>query len=391
MNVKSIKCPECGSNNKTAITPNTYVCKNCFSKYTLSEYDQTIYHKHVYEESHSRFIFRNKWGFTIIGLTFIGIVAILFLLFTEKHADEPRFITPIIVEQPPANAWPKPNQQNTYAKVPRPTKEQCIFPEFVLSQDFLLYAGGAYSGKKFNFAMDDSGHAATQIDVYINETTKPVALILGAYEPTIWQIHASVDTKIIAVYLSGYYDQFLSGLPSSIPIIKSRDEANCLDISYVSTDEVAQINKIAAKSFKKSSIDMLYVGKDGILKIDNNAIPIDTNNFRQNQPITPETFRLKDTPLVGREGLEEAVEQGILRYATPQDFEKLKIKYDITRHHTAYVIQKRFRIPSGLYGAHSVIFILDKNVPQPKGDLGHSAIYDMNTGGCRGVSCYNGS
>lgn len=395
MNVKSIKCPECGSNNKTEISTNTFVCKHCFTKYNISEYDKTVLHKHTYDEAHSRFIFRNKWGFTIIGLTFLGIITILFLLFSEYSNQEPQYrrvptIPPSFVEQP-VNAWPKPNQSVTPAKTIAPIKDQCLLPESMLSQDFLLYAGGDYKGKQLDFVIDTSGHEATQIDLYINETTKPVALILGAYEPTIWQIHYSIDTRIIAVYFTGYNKQVLSGLPSNIPVINSQETNNCPSVSYIAEKNSPQVNQIAWKAFQKESVDMIYLAKNGILKMDNEAMQINDNNFRQNDPMPSESFRLENTPLAGKKGLEDAVEKGLIRYATSQDLKNIKAAPHYSMLGNAYVILKPFTIPSGLYGAHSALFILDKDVPQPKGNLGHSSVYDTNTGGCRGVGCYDGS
>jgi hypothetical protein len=53
----------------------------------------------------------------------------------------------------------------------------------------------------------------------------------------------------------------------------------------------------------------------------------------------------------------------------------------------AYVIQRDLEIPGDLYGAHAVIFVLDKGVPYPRGDAGHSVILDQATGACMGPVC----
>jgi hypothetical protein len=61
---------------------------------------------------------------------------------------------------------------------------------------------------------------------------------------------------------------------------------------------------------------------------------------------------------------------------------------DVARRTKTYVIRKDFTIPDGLHGAHAVIFILDRHVPHPRGNPGHSAILDMTSGACAGALCY---
>jgi Ca2+-binding EF-hand superfamily protein len=44
------------------------------------------------------------------------------------------------------------------------------------------------------------------------------------------------------------------------------------------------------------------------------------------------------------------------------------------------LITKKIRIPAGLAGAHSVLFLLERGVPEPDGDAGHSAVISEATG-----------
>lgn len=53
----------------------------------------------------------------------------------------------------------------------------------------------------------------------------------------------------------------------------------------------------------------------------------------------------------------------------------------------AYVVLKPYRLPSGLYGAHSARFYVPRGVERPTGELGHSSIYDFNTRTCAGATC----
>ncbi|MGJ4729991.1 hypothetical protein ACQYWP_12015, partial [Luteimonas sp. SDU101] len=55
--------------------------------------------------------------------------------------------------------------------------------------------------------------------------------------------------------------------------------------------------------------------------------------------------------------------------------------------HRAYTVLKEFRIPAGLYGAHSATFYIAPGVAQPTGNPGHSAVHDIASGSCRGATC----
>lgn len=105
--------------------------------------------------------------------------------------------------------------------------------------------------------------------------------------------------------------------------------------------------------------------------------------------------------LSGEAALIEAVRVGQLSMASGGDLSRWTLRWsetngrgvpqaflDYTRMMDMYVIRKDFTIPDGLHGAHAVIFILDRHVPYPRGNPGHSAILDITTGTCRGTSCH---
>lgn len=81
----------------------------------------------------------------------------------------------------------------------------CKFSNLKLPADHAVFAAGAYAGRSTGFQIDQSGHEATQIDVAVHSPGKPVVLMLGAYEPNIWNIGWSEGTRILAVLASGYH------------------------------------------------------------------------------------------------------------------------------------------------------------------------------------------
>jgi hypothetical protein len=105
--------------------------------------------------------------------------------------------------------------------------------------------------------------------------------------------------------------------------------------------------------------------------------------------------------LSGEAGLIEGLRVGQLGLASGGDLSRWTLRWseangrgvpqgflDVARRTKTYVIRKDFTIPDGLHGAHAVIFILDRHVPHPRGNPGHSAILDMTSGACAGALCY---
>lgn len=272
-----------------------------------------------------------------------------------------------------------------------------------LPPDFVVYAAGAYGGKTISLQIDQSGHSATQIDVEINQPGKPIVLMLGAYEPTIWNIRLSAETKVLAALIGGYHKQIVTGLSQSIPsLISTYDNRGPCGYFYVSPDSLAGLNPLARRVFGRS-VDMVYPATDGRVVI-GTAIPVYATS---SSGPSPESFRDKSAPLAGDAGLEEAVLKGLLRKATAADGEawvdavvqnspQRDIPYvagqGIPRPskppmYNAYVVLAPFTYPAGLFGAHSATFLIPQGVPRPQGNPGHSAIYDFNTLSCQGPMC----
>ena len=99
----------------------------------------------------------------------------------------------------------------------------CRFDGLQLPPGTKVYAAGGYGGAAQSFQIDQSGHQATRMDVAVNQPSAPVVLMLGSYEPTVWNVGWSPGTRILAVLVSGYHRQVINGLPSSVPrIVRSR-------------------------------------------------------------------------------------------------------------------------------------------------------------------------
>jgi hypothetical protein len=260
----------------------------------------------------------------------------------------------------------------------------CDFADAVLPKAFHVYAAGRYAGLKQYIRIDSSGKDSGEFTVYINVTDKPVALILSANEPSVWQIKYTRNTNIAAVYLIGNFKQIITGLPEKTALLNAANVNYCDSKFIVSQDSLSSLNPLSQKLFGKS-VDMVYFAKRGLITI---GEKIDSDNYISFNARATVSFHDKTQPLDGDMGIRDALEKKVLRRATGDDlipvYKYLKKGKPPANNigritDKTYVIEKDFIIPTGLSGAGAVVFILKKGIPYPKGNLGHSCLFDLNT------------
>lgn len=285
-------------------------------------------------------------------------------------------------------------------------KPECKFENLSIPDDTVIYAAGGYSGRKLDFQIDQSGHQATQFDIAVNSKKRPAILILGAYEPTIWNIGWSEKTKIIAVFVSGYHKQVVAGLPESIPlIISSYANKGPCGYFYIGKEDNTSLNPLSRKLFGKA-VELVFLGDKSGRIVAGDPLT-NTDKLITSAKISPASYRDPHAPLAGQAGLEQAVSKGIIRPATLKDADRWVEalaartppkdvppiagqgvpKPPRPMMQNAYVVLKEFTYPAGLYGGHLATFFIEEGVPKPKGEPGHSTIYDFNTLSCQGPSC----
>lgn len=281
----------------------------------------------------------------------------------------------------------------------------CELPGLDLPADTLVYAAGNYGGRELDVQIDQSGHQATQFDLLVNSPNRPVVLLLGAYEPSIWNIGWTAGTQILAVLAVGYHRQVVAGLPAETPLRTSsyEDKGPC-GYLYVDDEQRGKLNPLAQRVFKRN-VDLVYQVGNGAMVL---GEPLPKGAVQLTSPDSPPDSFVDDSlPKAGPAGLAEAVEKGLMRPAEAADIaawqaivtaKANKLAQDLPPMatpserpqmfmHNAYVLLKAQRLPAGLYGAHLATFFLPKGVPYPEGELGHSTLYDFNTESCRGVGC----
>jgi hypothetical protein len=75
-----------------------------------------------------------------------------------------------------------------------------------------LYVLGVYEGHT---------HKYGKVTVFVAPQDRPIALLLTAYESVDWQIELEPGAQLAKVFLNGYHEQMVSGLPAHIPIQSS--------------------------------------------------------------------------------------------------------------------------------------------------------------------------
>lgn len=190
------------------------------------------------------------------------------------------------------------------------------FRQFALPPDAVVFAAGAYSGRRIDFQIDQSGHEAGQIDVSVNYPGKPVVLLLTAYDPTIWNIKRIATTKIIAVVASGYHRQAIAGIDQNTPqLISTSDHPSECGYFYATADKLNGLNSHARRVFGR--------GVDTFCPADKGSVLIGTRPpagaHMIGSAVTAATFYDRTAPLSGQAGLDAAVRAGTLRKATGAD------------------------------------------------------------------------
>jgi uncharacterized membrane protein len=272
-----------------------------------------------------------------------------------------------------------------------------------LPSDVVLHVAGNYKGARLNFQIDQSGHEATVFDVYVNEPGKNVVLVLGAYEPSVWNVQRSAGTKIVGVMLSGYHRQALAGVASSVPVLQSSYSmgAPC-GYFYMTRENAIKADQVVRRVFGRSA-SSYYIANDG--RIDLGEPATSASAFSQSSETTVDSYRDKNAPLSGKAGLAQLVAEGKLRIATDADFEAFRVEWRKRQNpsglnvvtgssarrsgarYEGYVVLAPMQFPASLTGANSTTFIIAKGVPRPSGKEGHSTVLDLNNPVCAGEVC----
>ncbi|MGL1921095.1 MAG: EF-hand domain-containing protein [Hyphomicrobiales bacterium] len=290
------------------------------------------------------------------------------------------------------------------AKTRHKLPDECKFKNLSFPNNLLVYSMNGSNGREIQPQVGPSGQH-TQVDIVVNEPGKSVALLLAAHNGVIWSINRTEGTKIHSVVVSGLKKQVIVGIDAETPVLihTKYDEVNCNWFSIYAKGRV-----------KPNTIAMAYFGKpvSKIFKINKRGYTImgsqdyNANNLLSSDFSTPEKFTATLIPLSGKAGIETGIKDGFLKLANEDDIRVWEEKFGrkrktvmftrtdengkLTLHKgvlSMYVVLKNYAIPTGLYGANAVKFLVPKGVNMPLGNGGHSAIFNFNDLTCSGSLC----
>ena len=273
-----------------------------------------------------------------------------------------------------------------------------------LPQSFTVQAIGVYEGAGgTDVQLDSSGHETKSIEVIVNRPEENVVVVLMAYDPVLWSIKRTADTNIVAVLVGGYHAQAVLGIERSIPLIittyKGRKDCNQPFNAYKAGKNLLQANAIV-RDLTGREIDHMWSNYRGD-KAYIGSPPSAAINLVSSGDYRPEDY--SDLPRFpsGQKGLDRLIELGLLRRASSADLNawvakasekykrfnpELKVKKPFAPK-GIYVVLDKMNYPTGLYGGNSAAFLIPPGVPVPDGNPGHSAIYFLEDGSCRGPIC----
>ena len=201
-----------------------------------------------------------------------------------------------------------------------PLPASCIFPGLALPPETEVYAVDGRVGRPLGWSIDyDQGRDPTLIKVAVNSPQAPVALILGAYEPNVWQIGWTEGTEIMAVAVIGQYRQAVSGLPPEVPVAmggwsgEPGRNAFCGLVDFSNRSNSVRLNEVSRRLFGRKFTGLVRSGNSRIvigqiLKSDTKVMT--SRNLASGDFKTP-----SDSP-EGEAGLTEALRRGLIKPAT---------------------------------------------------------------------------
>jgi len=286
-----------------------------------------------------------------------------------------------------------------------PAASQCRLDN--LPAGFTVQAVGVYEGAiDTDVQLTSSGNETKVTEVVVNHSRADVVLVLMAYDPVVWHIKRTSDSRIAAVIVGGYHTQAVLGIERSVPLLISTHEGrrDCgkYFYAYEAGPSLLQANEMVRRVTGRE-IDHLWSNYKGS-RVYVGTPPAASVMLKSSSDYRPEDYT--DLPRFpsGQKGIDRLIELGLMRRALPQDLdawvEKASARYKKFNPNLAvappsgprgtYVVLGKTRFPAGLYGGNSVAFLIPPGIPLPDGTPGHSAVYYLEDGSCRGAVCPEG-
>ena len=297
--------------------------------------------------------------------------------------------------------------------------QYCAPFDLELPEDFVVYGAentSYYGGRTLPYPIDDTNLSASEIDVIVNSPSQPAVVLLNGENPIVWNVRRTEDTNLLAVVAYGVTRQEVIGVGGNIPVA-IHSSYQCGKSNYRPTVLNSQytLKKLLERSLPQPSVlspSDSYEGKPVL------GEPVEEGQDLISSNDTPvESFFDRTQPRVAELGVKDALEQGILRKATMEDFETwaaARVRYkestqenvfasdeakasykaklldklkssSLVNEDNSYVVLDNFTYPAGLYH-YEPTFLISEDVDEPKGDPGFSSVHS-SSGRCLSLVC----
>ena len=280
---------------------------------------------------------------------------------------------------------------------------------------------------------------AGRIAVEVNSPEFPAVLVLINYYGSLWDIRVTPGTEILAVMVSGYEDQAVSGLDPDVPVVHSSyghnsrcrlnfkpgDQRAYRDDDFLrmwslrrrnknakySNDFTAEFRRMWSwnRAFCDFIVEQTGRAPDEVRDLTDARVSFGPHRTPGQELISHGDFEEYDPAARPLTLLNEAVSRGDLRPATARDIRRwrearsldgrLRLDYParIDTRDVFVVDNPAFVIPEGLQqpGGHReesriVTFLIPPGRPVPKGDLAGARLQFLEDGRCLGHGCEYG-
>lgn len=295
-------------------------------------------------------------------------------------------------------------QQDGYGAQAQAQAQVSICRTVPIKGDLVILSMYGGKGAPAPYAIDSDSNGAHAVSVTGTGSGK-ITLVLTAYESTVWDLSAIKD-RVAGVMAYGNSPQAISGLPASIPatfmhILGNKDastQRNC-HVSQVyegmyhikeQAQQVREITGVQPRRWYGAYSPIAFNVDGGTLKA---PVTPPVSSLRAGMHIDPNGL------LPGNDGLEQLIEAGAIRRFSRQELDKWAAKGAdldmiagpslhighpgdkpleyIGTTTSGYILLKSLqKVPAGLGGANSVVFVAPEGLGFPT-NVGHSTVYRM--------------
>ncbi len=259
-------------------------------------------------------------------------------------------------------------------------------------------AYGAYEGK----LPLPAGIGSSPNEAYVIPIVGPAkgphrVLLLTSYEAAIWDFSRAPVGRIDAVVVSGFYDQAVVNLPLDIPVhfTSQQNISGCGRIGFYHGDgqEVGQRFQ-EATGLRVTSLNGSYTVE--ALRLDAELTPVRASPPKQYRDLRAVVPVVAEEIAPGERGISQLIAQKKLRPATEADVSRWNelagkkgstaVRAWHSQNHT-FVVLAPMRIPRGMFGANSAVFLIEAGVPDPVDPGSHNSYFRLGDGSCYGSPC----